>query len=75
MKAAMRYAISKQLEHPPDDSSDISSVKSQEYKCGGSLAYKTVPYERQEFQWSDEEPEKKDDEQFETRKTIPLPQN
>jgi len=71
MKAAMRFAISKQLEKPRFDSeSDFSSVKSDEYKLRNRLEFK-VPYKKGQFL---EDPDKVKmtliDETVETSKTV-----
>ena len=67
----MRYAISKQLEGPTgDDTSDITSTKSEDYRCGGRITYKEVPYERNKFMDEKMLPLPGKDERHETKKTI-----
>jgi len=73
MRAAMRFAISKHLENPHrDEDSDVSSVKSADYKINAKLEFSdNVPYISRQFR----DPKKEDkviDETRETKKTIYL---
>ena len=73
MRAAMRFAISKHLEQGYDKDSDVSSVKSIDYKINAKLEFsEKVPYVTNRFRDQVKKEENDIDDTKETKKTVYL---